>query len=128
MVDAAPPVCGTALAPSAVELPEMASGLPLLRLTMWYVPGVGPPLLPPRVKYSAASLNVAVPPLLVLSTRYTREPLLGAVNVTGWVTREPSGIVRVLLPDAMTVPPTWLRYAVQVKPTEVLLKSSLNTV
>ncbi len=37
-------------------------------------------------------------------------------------------MVRVVVPVAMTVPPTWSRYAVQVKPTEVLLKSSLNTV
>ena len=80
----------------------MASGLPLLRLTMWYVPGAGPVLpLPLRVKYSTESLNVVVPDLLVVdSTRYTREPEAGAVKETGWVTREPSGMVRVLAAGA----------------------------
>ena len=82
----------------------------------------------PRVKYSAASLNVVVPDLLVDNTRYTREPLLGAVNVTGCVTREPSGMVRVVVPDAIAVPVGWSSRAVHVRPTEVLLKSSLNTV
>ena len=65
---------------------------------------------------------------MVDSTRYTRLPVAGAVKVTGWVTREPSGMVRVVLPDAMTVPVGLSSRAVQVKPTEVLVKSSLNTV
>ena len=34
MVQVAVPLCWTTLAPSAVELPATASGLPLLRLTM----------------------------------------------------------------------------------------------
>ena len=68
IVQARPPVCCTALAPSAVELPEMASGLPLLRLTMWYVPGATVPPLP-RLTYSTASLNVVLVPLVVDSAR-----------------------------------------------------------
>ena len=71
---------------------------------------------------------MVVPPLVVDSTRYTLAPLAGVVNEIGWVTREPSGMVRLVVPEPMTVPPTWFRYAVHVRPTVVLLKSSLNTV
>src|SRR2546423_1276122 len=93
MVHAAAPVCWTALAPSAVELPAMARGLPLLRLTMWYVPGVGPLLGPLGGKYSIESVNGGGPPLGGGSTRWIPGPLAGGVNGTGGVTRGPSGRV-----------------------------------
>src|SRR3954451_19988698 len=125
------PLCWPALAPSAVELPAMARGLPLLRWTMRWVPGAGPLLLPRvplRVKYSTVSVKMVLPDFAVDSCRYTRLPVAGAVKVTGWVTREPSGTVRVVLPDATTVPVGLSSRAVQVRPTEVSVRSSLKTV
>ncbi|BBC35053.1 hypothetical protein SGFS_063470 [Streptomyces graminofaciens] len=48
----------------------------------------------PSLRYSTESVNVVLPDFVVDSTRYTREPLAGAVNEIGRVTREPSGMVR----------------------------------
>lgn len=73
-------------------------------------------------------MKTVLPDFVVDSCRYTRLPVAGAVKDTGWVTREPSGMVRVVLPDATTVPVGLSSRAVQVKPTEVLVRSSLNTV
>ena len=44
------------------------------------------------------------------------------------MTREPSGTVRVVLPDATTAPSGASSRAVQVKPTEGSVRSSLKTV
>src|SRR5882672_9037142 len=104
----------------------MASGLPLLRFTTRYRPGAGPVL--PSVTFSTVSLNVVVPDLLVDSTRYTREPLAGVVKDTVWFTREPSGMVSVVLPEAITAPVGLSSRALQAKPTAVPARSSLKTV
>src|SRR5205807_2502541 len=101
--------------------------VPVTRTRIVCVPEVSRGLVhtetsPTRVaEYS--SMSVSAPP----STETAAIPCLEAVTACS-VTREPSGMARLVVPAPMTVPASWLRYAVHVRPTDVLLKSSLNTV
>jgi hypothetical protein len=70
-------------------------------------------------------VNVVLPDFVVDSTRYTREPPAGAVNETGRVTREPSGMVRGSFPDAMTVPSGRSSHAVQWTRSALTLQMDL---
>ena len=59
---------------------------------------------------------------------FSEPALAGVVKDTGWLMREPSGMVRVVLPEAITAPVGLSSRALQAKSTAVPVKSSLKTV